>query len=317
MHKTTLPEYLRHIKGLFWSETSENLSGQMSVAAAIAGPKQRKSFSRKSNSKIRIENKNWYEAAQKIATLFGIAGQIKMADFQIIVDKYPEKRVVIYLKQTMEPSPNGHFIGDSYNQELSDLNSIFILYDSSHDHFTFIQNMQTFFRSFRSFRDHIFCTKCLGWLGKYKFNTHKCVYEFRCKDCGCYHFSSYAELQNHRNQNIWGKFSCDKCGDDMAGESCFNNHVKWCESKSLKWIKCTVCKIKYGSSWSHKCYHFWCKKCSIHYPKSETHRCFLCPDKYRRYTEGVSDDGESISESDFEISSDLEIVLLTEYRTNP
>ena len=87
---------------------------------------------------------NWYEAARTFANLIGIEGQMQIEDFQKVVDNYPEKRVVIYLKQTLDTAPNGVFTGHLYNQELADLNSIFILKDFSHYHFTFIQNMQMF-----------------------------------------------------------------------------------------------------------------------------------------------------------------------------
>ncbi len=57
MQATGMPEHLQNIRGLFYSPTSENISGQMAVAAGLASPTELKLYSRKP-FKVNTENKH-------------------------------------------------------------------------------------------------------------------------------------------------------------------------------------------------------------------------------------------------------------------
>lgn len=122
-------------------------------------------------------------------------GPMMFSHFQKVVALYPEKRVVIYSSETHQPYPEGTFTGNEYDMENASFDTIFIFHDLKDNHFTWIQNMQMYCRSFNSRSDHQFCSKCLGWIRGAKINTHLCIYDFRCYDCGDYKdIRSAAEL---------------------------------------------------------------------------------------------------------------------------
>ena len=66
MQASRLPEHLQSIRGLFYSPTSESISGQMAIAASLASPTELKLFQRKSQSRNQSENKHWLRAALKM-----------------------------------------------------------------------------------------------------------------------------------------------------------------------------------------------------------------------------------------------------------
>ena len=216
MRQTNLPEHLQEIHGLFYSPTTKNISGQMAIAASLANPETLKTFKRKSYSKSRVENKNWYDTAQSVGSDIGVDAQMEFDQFQYVVDLYPRKRVVIYSSQTHQPSPNGQFTGVQFNFELADTNTLFIFYDVQRNHFTWIQNMQMYTRCVNSYRGHSFCPKCLGWVRGQRLNTHRCIYEFRCIDCGNHEINSSGDLMYHRNKNVHGTRTCSSCNKDMT-----------------------------------------------------------------------------------------------------
>lgn len=113
----------------------------MAITAALANPEELKQFKRKTQSRKRPENKHWYTAAEETAGQIGIEGQMTIRQFQSVVDRWPNKRVVIFSLQSNQPIPNGPFIGSEYDPENAENNTIWILYDSGHDHFTCIINM--------------------------------------------------------------------------------------------------------------------------------------------------------------------------------
>ena len=77
--------------------------------------------------------------------------------------------------ETNQPYPEGIFKGDEYDFEKTVLDTIFIFHDLQDDHYTWIQNMQLYFRSFNSRKDHQFCAKCLGWIRGAVFHTNSCI----------------------------------------------------------------------------------------------------------------------------------------------
>ena len=176
-----MPEHLQNIRGLFYSPTSENISGQMAVAAGLASPTELKLYSRKSRSKVNTENKHWLQASLKLWNGMDFKGQMLINHFQKVVDLYPDHRVVIYSSETHQPYPEGCFTGVNYDVEQASENTIFIFHDSQGNHFSWIQNMQRYYRSTNSHEDHHFCSKCLGWIRGSKINTHLCIYEFRLR----------------------------------------------------------------------------------------------------------------------------------------
>ena len=150
-------------------------------------------------------------------------GQMLINHFQKVVDLYPDHRVVIYSSETHQPYPEGCFTGVNYDVEQASENTIFIFHDSQGNHFSWIQNMQRYYRSTNSHEDHHFCAKCLGWIRGRKFNTHQCIYEFRCFDCGDYkNVRSAAELMRHRDRIVLGTNTCQRCGKEMASGNVSN-----------------------------------------------------------------------------------------------
>ena len=101
--KTGLPEHLKNIRGLFYSPTTENISGQMELAAGFASVEELKSYQTKSRSKNRPENKYWFKAALDLRNRLGLNRQLSIEDFNKVVDLYPTKRIVIYSSETNQP----------------------------------------------------------------------------------------------------------------------------------------------------------------------------------------------------------------------
>lgn len=98
---------------------------------------------------------------------------MEIPQFQSVIERWPDKRVVVFSLQTHQPVPNGSFVGSNYDPENSESNTIWILYDISQYHFTCIINMQAYFRSVLTHEDHLFCAKCIGWVRKWQFrNLH-------------------------------------------------------------------------------------------------------------------------------------------------
>ena len=128
----------------------------------------------------------------------GFQGPMTINHFQRAVDQYPDYRIVIYSSETHQPYPEGIFVGVNYDVEHETETSIFIFFPLQNNHFSWIQNMQRYYRSTNSHEDHHFCAKCLGWIRGRKFNTHQCIYEFRCFDCGDY-------------KNVWSATSRRSC----------------------------------------------------------------------------------------------------------
>ena len=212
MQASRMPEHLQTIRGLFYSPTSESISGQMAIAASLASPTDLKSFQRKSQSRNKVENKHWLRASLKLWNSMDVQGQMSINHFQRVVDLYPHKKVVVYSSETNQPYPNGIFIGFKHNTDMED-DCIFIFHDLKDDHYTWIQNMQMFYQSINSHRDHLFCFKCFGWIRGSHFYTHSCIYEFRCFDCGEYKtIQSAAKLMQHRDRNVLGTNTCQRCG---------------------------------------------------------------------------------------------------------
>ena len=181
-----------------------------------ASPTELKLFQRKSQSRNQSENKHWLRAALKMWNSMDFQGQMTINHFKRVVDLFPEKRVVVYSSETNQPYPNGMFLGSEYDADI-ETGSIFIFHDLQDDHYTWIQNMQMYYRSINSHRDHQFCTKCLGWIRGSVFHTHGCIYEFRCFDCGEYkNIQSAAELMRHRDRIVLGTTTCRRCGKEMA-----------------------------------------------------------------------------------------------------
>ena len=225
---------------------------------------------------------------------------MSIEDFNKVVDLYPTKRIVIYSSETNQPYFNGRFEGSSYNPEEASENTVCIYHDQSDDHFSWIQNLQRYYRSIMTYKGHNFCFKCLGWVQGCKINTHRCIYDFRCNDCGNYKTgNSPAALMRHRDQLMHGTEECQKCGLELPANECIEKHKSWCKRPKLTWTKCLSCTTKYNVNWDHRCYHKWCKR---HYPDGEDHRCFICKDKFRR--EMDDSDGEIRSELD-----DTEVIL--------
>ena len=184
---------------------------------------------------------------------YELTGSDDINHFQKVVDLYPEKRVVIYSSETHQPYPDGIFLGIKYDAEIVTDNTLFIFHDLQDNHYTWIQNMQMYYRSINSHRDHQFCTKCLGWIRGALFHTHNCIYEFRCYDCGNNkNVRCTAELMRHRDHNVLGSKACQQCGRDMAAGKCIAEHEKWCKSKKLEWVECLVCTAKYDVNWKHE-----------------------------------------------------------------
>ena len=65
-------------------------------------------------------------------------------------------------------------------------NSLFVYHDFQDKHYTWIQNIQMYYRSMYSHRGHQFCPKCFGRIRGSIISTHLCIYEYRCFDCGDY-----------------------------------------------------------------------------------------------------------------------------------
>ena len=82
MQKTRLPEHLENVRGLFYSPTTENLSGQMALTAGFASVEELKSFQTKSRSKNRSENKYWFKADQ-MAIAAGFASVEELTSFRV------------------------------------------------------------------------------------------------------------------------------------------------------------------------------------------------------------------------------------------
>ena len=92
MKKTGLPEHLKNVRGLFYSRTTENISGQMALAAGFASVEELKSYQTKSRSKNRPENKYWFKAALDLRNRLGLNHQLSIEDFNKVVDLYPTKK---------------------------------------------------------------------------------------------------------------------------------------------------------------------------------------------------------------------------------
>ncbi|KAI8903403.1 hypothetical protein EDD86DRAFT_99099 [Gorgonomyces haynaldii] len=280
----------------------------MSIAFALASPADRKKFKRRSRSSKRPENQYWLRAAQQISSHIGVQGQMALDDFESVLDLCLDRRIVVYSSRTNQPVRGGIFKGLDCNPEMAEDKTLWIHHDQENDHYSSIENMQAYSRSFNAYRGHQFCAKCCGWVTKRKLHTHRCVYEFRCFDCGNYELNSSGDLMYHRNKKVHGTRSCGQCGKDMAGGVCIQHHESWCNSNNLEWVTCEACSKKYAVNWTHICNHLWCNKCSKHYPEQELHRCFISKDKHRR---GQSEDNVSArtvvpTESDLDFSSDDE-----------
>ncbi|KAI8903319.1 hypothetical protein EDD86DRAFT_98023 [Gorgonomyces haynaldii] len=222
MHRRCRPEYLCDIRGLVYSPTSQGVSGQMAIALALAKPAQRRLFQRKSGSYKRPENTNWLAAAQELSSHIGVQDQMALDDFELVLDLYPDRRIVVDSSRTNQPAPGGTFKGSDYNPEMAEDKTLWIYHDQEHDHYSVIENMQAYSRSTNTHRDHLFCSKCCGWVTKRKLHTHRCIYEFRCIDCGNHELNSSGDLMHHRNKKVHRTRSCGQCGKDMAGGLCTN-----------------------------------------------------------------------------------------------
>ncbi|KAI8905991.1 hypothetical protein EDD86DRAFT_219967 [Gorgonomyces haynaldii] len=306
MRRATLPENIQEVRGLFYSPTSQNLSGQMAIAFALVSIADLKKFKRKSRSSKRPENTNWLAAAQEPSSHIGVQDQMALDDFELVLDLCLDRRIVVYSSRTNQPAPGGIFKGPDYNPEMAEEKTLWIYHDQENDHYSFIENMQAYSRSFNAYRGHQFCAKCCGWVTKRKLHTHRCVYEFRCFDCGNHELNSSGDLMYHRNQKVHGTRSCGQCGKDMAGGVCIQHHESWCNSSNLEWLTCEACSKKYTVNWTHICNHLWCNKCSKHYPEEDQHRCFISKDKHRRGPDAsiVSPQTALLPESDSYFSSD-------------
>ncbi|KAI8904981.1 DNA polymerase type B, organellar and viral-domain-containing protein [Gorgonomyces haynaldii] len=282
MHQGSRPEHLCDIRGLVYRPTSQDLSGQMAIALALASIADRKRFKRKSQSAKRLENPHWLAAAQQVSSQIGVQRQMTLDDFESVLDLYPDRRVVIYSSQTNQPAPGGIFNGPDYHPEMAEDKTLWIYHDQENDHYSSIENMQAYSRSTNTHRDHLFCAKCCGWVTKRKLHTHRCIYEFRCIDCGNHELNSSGDLMYHRNRKVHGTWACEQCGKDMAGGLCIQHHEFWCNSNNLEWVTCETCSKKYAVNWTHVCHHLWCNKCLRHYPEEDQHRCFISKDKHRR-----------------------------------
>ncbi|KAI8904000.1 hypothetical protein EDD86DRAFT_90265 [Gorgonomyces haynaldii] len=208
MSHGTLPDNLQEVQGLVYSPTSQNQSGQMSIAFAPASPADRKKFKRRSRSSKRPENQYWLRAAQQISSHIGIQGQMTLDDFELILSLCPDRRIVVYASRTNQPAPGGVFNGPDYNPEMAEDKTLWIYHDQEHDHYSVIENMQAYSRSTNTHRDHLFCAKCCGWATKRKLHTHRCIYEFRCFACGNHELNSSGYLMYHRNKKVHGTRSC-------------------------------------------------------------------------------------------------------------
>ena len=300
MQRSRLPEHLQNIRGLFFSPTTEKISGQMALAAGLASAEELKSFQNKSKSRNRAENKQWFKAGLNLRDKIGIQGHMSIEDFKKVVNLYPTKRIVIYSSETNQPYFNGLFEGSEYNKEKASENTICIYHDKYKDHFSWLQNMQRYYWSVLTYEGHNFCFKCLGWIKNWKINTHRCIYEFRCNDCGNYEgINSPAELMRHRDQLLHGTDECLQCGIDIAANECIERHRSWCKRTKLDTIRCGECSQKYNVKWDHRCYHKWCNQCSRHYAEVEEHRCFICKDKH--YREMDDSDGELLGDDKYEV----------------
>ena len=142
-------------------------------------------------------------------------GQMMINHFQKVVDLYPEKRVVIYSSETHQPYPKGFFTGVEFDVENASDNTLFVYHDLEDNLYSWIQNIPMYFRSINSHRGHQFFPNCLGWIRGSIINTHLCIYEFRCFNCGDYkNVRSAAELMRHRDCNVLGTKACQKCGSN-------------------------------------------------------------------------------------------------------
>ncbi|KAI8915838.1 hypothetical protein EDD86DRAFT_5684 [Gorgonomyces haynaldii] len=104
MSRGTLPEGLQEVRGLVYSPASQNLSGQMAIAFALASPADRKKFKRRSRSSKCPESQYWLRAAQHISSHIGVQGQMTLDDFELVVDLCPNMRIVVYSSQTNQPA---------------------------------------------------------------------------------------------------------------------------------------------------------------------------------------------------------------------
>ena len=147
MQASRLPEHLQPIRGLFYAPTSESISGQMAIAAGLASPTELKLYNRKSRSKFITENKHWLRTSLKLWNSKDFQGQMIINHFQKVVDLYPWKRVVIYSLETNQPYPEGCFTGAEFDVENASDNSLFVYHDFKDNHYTWIQNMQGYYRS--------------------------------------------------------------------------------------------------------------------------------------------------------------------------
>ena len=129
MQKTRLREHLKNVRGLYYSPTTEKISGQMVLAAGFASVEELKSYQTKSRSKNRPENKYWFKAALDLRNRLGLNRQLSIEDFNKVVDLYPTKRIVIYSSETNQPYFNGRFEGSAYNPEEASEKTVCIYHD--------------------------------------------------------------------------------------------------------------------------------------------------------------------------------------------
>ncbi|KAI8905203.1 hypothetical protein EDD86DRAFT_220336 [Gorgonomyces haynaldii] len=126
--------------------------------------------------------------------------------------------------------------------------TLWIHHDQENDHYSSIENMQAYSRSTNTHRDHLFCAKCCGWVTKRKLHTHRCIYEFRCFDCGNHELNSSGDLMYHRNKKVHGTRSCVQCDKDMASGLCIQHH----EQPDVSNVQ-SVVRVKHALDPSKKC----------------------------------------------------------------
>jgi hypothetical protein len=278
-----LPAHLRHVQGIVYLGNTDNLCGHRAlVLGMVRSTDPRRYYHMTTDRPDQLTN-----AAKDLVKEIGCGEKgMTFPHFAVFITSYTHMRVVLMSLVGQVPIPGGVFTGADWSlaEDPQGEDVVYILYDTTHHHYTYIRDIKMFTRGLQNRSLSVWCHGCLTRRtpSTHKNSTniqeHKCHYD-KCNACGQY-FEHSLDLTSHQapTKTKRSNRTCVHCNTPCYSLTCLEMHTMTCRGK---WKLCALCQVRYYVKGTpHVCDQHNCANCGVMKPRSDTqnvHRCYIKP----------------------------------------